>query len=186
MSWSDVITTPAATPVTQEELTSKTAEGQGALFGAVTQITNTTLIYNTTLPYSPDTTSTDALTSTDSFDSKITATPDPIPVPEAGFSVPALLGMAGFVLMDLSFDAINCAVKTLMLSHSGPQDHVSLLIVGVFVSAVGGCVTPVTGMVELSRLLPHWSVLSWFHYVTGQWSDGFVSLYYWSVVLSAN
>ena len=71
-----------------------------------------------------------------------------------GLPVTALLAMAGFVFMDLGFDLTNSAVKTCLLTHSVPADHVSLLIIGVFMSALGGCVTSVSGLLDLSSLLP--------------------------------
>ena len=71
-----------------------------------------------------------------------------------GLPVAALLAMAGFVFMDLGFDLTNSAVKTCMLTHSVPADHVSLLVTSVFMSALGGCVTSVSGLLDLSSLLP--------------------------------
>lgn len=71
-----------------------------------------------------------------------------------GLPIPALLGMAGFVLIDCGFDVTNVAVKSYMLTHCGPADHVSLLVTGVFMSALGGVATSVAGLVDLATLLP--------------------------------
>ena len=71
-----------------------------------------------------------------------------------GLPVAALLAMAGVVVSDLAFDLTNSAVKTCMLTHSLPADHASLLVTGVFMSALGGCVTSVSGLVQFSSLLP--------------------------------
>ena len=71
-----------------------------------------------------------------------------------GLPVAALLAMAGIVVTDLAFDLTNSAVKTCMLTHSLPADHASLLVTGVFMSALGGCVTSVSGLLHLSSLLP--------------------------------
>ncbi|XP_076462530.1 uncharacterized protein LOC143294897 [Babylonia areolata] len=68
--------------------------------------------------------------------------------------LPAVLSMAGFMLMDLSFDVTSSSVKALMLSHSAPTDHVSLLSIGVFMAAVGGCFTSVSGLLDLGGLFP--------------------------------
>ena len=71
-----------------------------------------------------------------------------------GLPVAALLAMAGIVVMDMATDLTNSAVKTCMLTHSLPADHASLLVTGVFMSALGGCVTSVSGLVHFSSLLP--------------------------------
>ena len=85
-------------------------------------------------------------------------TTDPTGVPTRsqalGLPVAALLAMAGIVVSDLAFDLTNSAVKTCMLTHSLPADHASLLVTGVFMSALGGCVTSVSGLVQFSSFLP--------------------------------
>ncbi|KAL8598602.1 hypothetical protein ACOMHN_013485 [Nucella lapillus] len=72
------------------------------------------------------------------------------------FGLPMLVvvAMAGFIFIDFGFDLTNCAVKALMLTHSSPADHVSLVITGVFMAALGGCCTSVSGLVDLGRFLP--------------------------------
>ena len=83
---------------------------------------------------------------------------DPTGVPTRsqalGLPVAALLAMAGIVVTDMATDLTNSAVKTCMLTHSLPADHASLLVTGVFMSALGGCVTSVSGLVQFSSLLP--------------------------------
>ena len=85
-------------------------------------------------------------------------TTDPTGVPTRsqalGLPVAALLAMAGIVVMDMATDLTNSAVKTCMLTHSLPADHASLLVTGVFMSALGGCVISVSGLVHFSSLLP--------------------------------
>ncbi|KAL8584572.1 hypothetical protein ACOMHN_002302 [Nucella lapillus] len=71
--------------------------------------------------------------------------------------LPAKLSMAGFVFMDLGFDVTNSAVKTLMLTHSEPADHVSLLVTGVVMAALGGCTSSVSGLIDLGGVLPNLS-----------------------------
>lgn len=74
-----------------------------------------------------------------------------------GFSdlpLPAVLSMMGFIVMDLAFDLTNSAVKALMLTHSSPADHVSLLVTGVVIAALGGCSTSVSGLVDLGSVFP--------------------------------
>ena len=85
-------------------------------------------------------------------------TTDPIGTPTRsqalGLPVAALLAMAGIVVTDMATDLTNSVVKTCMLTHSLPADHASLLVTGVFMSALGGCVTSVSGLVHFSSLLP--------------------------------
>ncbi|XP_076462082.1 uncharacterized protein LOC143294593 [Babylonia areolata] len=71
-----------------------------------------------------------------------------------GVPFPVLVSMAGFVFTDFAFDLSNSAVKALMLTHSAPADHVSLLVIGVFLGALGGCTTSLFGLVDLGALLP--------------------------------
>nr|KAG5698346.1 hypothetical protein BaRGS_010932 [Batillaria attramentaria] len=70
-----------------------------------------------------------------------------------GLPLVALVAMAGFVLLDIGYDLSNASVKTYMLSVSHQADHVSLLVMGVLMSALGGCSTAATGLVDLTPIL---------------------------------
>nr|KAG5704535.1 hypothetical protein BaRGS_003846 [Batillaria attramentaria] len=61
--------------------------------------------------------------------------------------------MVGFVFLDAGYDLSNSCVKTFVLAASPQAHHVSLLVLGVLMSAVGGCVTALTGLFDLGSIL---------------------------------
>ncbi|KAL8600218.1 hypothetical protein ACOMHN_062508 [Nucella lapillus] len=63
------------------------------------------------------------------------------------------IGMLGFILMDLGFDASNCFVKAFLVSCSPRADHTSLIVLGVMMGAVGGVTNAALGLLDFTSFL---------------------------------
>ncbi|KAK7115327.1 uncharacterized protein [Littorina saxatilis] len=83
---------------------------------------------------------TDAQASTDSW------LADPL---GRGIPLGGLLAILGFVCIDMGNDLGNSCLKSFMLSATAKQQHVSLLVIGVMMSAVGGCVAALLGLLNI-------------------------------------
>ncbi|XP_076449328.1 uncharacterized protein LOC143285791 [Babylonia areolata] len=70
-----------------------------------------------------------------------------------GIPLTGLLGILGFVFMDMGNDFNNSCLKSFVLTCTPRRQHDSLFVVGVLMSAVGGCVAAVLGVLDIAALL---------------------------------
>ena len=100
-----------------------------------------------------------------------TTTPPSVTVPESeaelaaadgdwfvdplGLGVPlaGLLSGLGFVFVDMGNDFSNSFLKSLVFASTAKTQHVSLLVVGLLMSAVGGCLAAVLGLFDVGAWL---------------------------------
>ena len=76
-----------------------------------------------------------------------------------GIPLPGLLGILGFALVDMGNDLSNSCLKSFGLASAAHGQHVSMLVLGVLMSAVGGCVAAVFGVVDIGAWLASGTVL---------------------------
>lgn len=78
-----------------------------------------------------------------------------------GLAIPfvGLLGILGFAFIDMGNDLNNSSQKSFVLACTPPRQHVSLLVVGVQLSALGGCVAAALGVTDLAAVLVQGSLL---------------------------
>lgn len=71
------------------------------------------------------------------------------------FSLPttAVLGVLGFCLMDVGYDANIGSTRSCMLACSPAADHTSIFVLALVMAAVGGCINCGLGLVDLSHAL---------------------------------
>ncbi|KAK7502756.1 hypothetical protein BaRGS_00006006 [Batillaria attramentaria] len=71
------------------------------------------------------------------------------------FNLPttAVLGLIGFILFDVGYDCNTASVRSCVLACSPRQHHISLLAQALGMAALGGCITCVLGLFDLSPLL---------------------------------
>lgn len=70
-----------------------------------------------------------------------------------GIPLSGLLSMLGFVFLDMGNDFTNSSLKSFVFASTAKEQHVSLLVVGVVMSAAGGCVAAVLGLIGVGALL---------------------------------
>ncbi|KAL8600449.1 hypothetical protein ACOMHN_010154 [Nucella lapillus] len=78
-----------------------------------------------------------------------------------GLAIPfvGVLGIVGFAFIDMGNDLSNSSQKSFVLASTLPGQHVSLLVVGVQFSALGGCVAAALGVSDLAATLVHGTLL---------------------------
>ncbi|XP_076469824.1 uncharacterized protein LOC143300160 isoform X2 [Babylonia areolata] len=78
-----------------------------------------------------------------------------------GLAIPlaGVLAILGFAFIDMGNDLNNSSQKSFVLGCTRPAQHVSLLVVGVQMSALGGCVTALLGVTDLPAILAQDTVL---------------------------
>lgn len=78
-----------------------------------------------------------------------------------GLAIPfvGLLGILGFAFIDMGNDLNNSSQKSFVLASTPARQHVSLLVVGVQLSALGGCVAAALGVTDLADTLVQGTLL---------------------------
>ena len=72
-----------------------------------------------------------------------------------GLGIPfaGLLSILGFVFLDMGNDFSNSCLRSFVFASTAREQHVSLLVMGVLMSAAGGCVAAVLGLFDVGILL---------------------------------
>ncbi|XP_076470473.1 uncharacterized protein LOC143300583 [Babylonia areolata] len=78
-----------------------------------------------------------------------------------GLAIPlaGVLAILGFAFIDMGNDLNNSSQKSFVLGCTRPAQHVSLLVVGVQMSALGGCVAAILGVTDLASYLTRGTIL---------------------------
>ena len=70
-----------------------------------------------------------------------------------GIPLAGLLSILGFVFLDMGNDFSNSCLRSFVFASTAREQHVSLLVMGVLMSAAGGCVAAVLGLFDVGVLL---------------------------------
>nr|KAG5694221.1 hypothetical protein BaRGS_035325 [Batillaria attramentaria] len=82
-----------------------------------------------------------------------TSTPDNSSHHTIHLPLTAVMGIVGFALTEVGYDASSTSVKSLVVTCSPREAHTSVFVLGLLMAAVGGCLAGITGLTDLSSVL---------------------------------
>lgn len=65
----------------------------------------------------------------------------------------AILGLLGYIVLDIGFDFTNSNVKAWTVASSKRTQHTSLLVIGLLMAASGGMLSAILGTVDITYIL---------------------------------